>query len=45
LTLFEEINLQFSQLELVIEGKSLVTNKIQQLMKKFAARMVPTDWL
>jgi hypothetical protein len=29
----------------VIEGKSLVTNKIQELMRKFSARMVPTDWL
>jgi hypothetical protein len=22
-----------------------MTNKIQQLMKKFSARMIPTDWL
>ncbi len=45
LSLLEEINHQFTQLELVIEGKTLVTNKIQSLMKKFAGREVPADWL
>ena len=44
LALTEKINKQFESLDMIIQGKGLITTDIKQIMNKLINREIPKEW-